>query len=283
MVLPLHLELDTGMGRGGCCADEAGMMIERIAANPRLQLHGIMTHFADPAGDRKIARSQRSQVLELVEKHREHIPSTCRLHAAATGGLDEAALRLDMVRIGLAWTGLVEGLFEVGVDPGPLAALRPVLSLWSHVVSVRHVEAGFKVGYGSRWQAKRRSTIGLVPVGYAHGLPASRPGQHHRVVVHTDQGPRDVPVIGAVNMDQVSVDLTDIGAIEVGVAVEVMSNDRTSPAFLARVASRAGVSPYALLTGLDPRLPRVMVAGHDAHVVTQSPVAHASRLSLGQP
>ena len=45
----------------------------------------------------------------------------------------------------------------------------------------------------------------------------------------------------------------------------------------------AGVSPYALLTGLDPRLPRVMVAGHDAHVVTQSPVADASRLSLGQP
>ena len=283
VVLRLHLELDTGMGRGGCNTSEAVAVLQRIAANPRLELHGIMTHFADPAADRESAREQRSLTLAFVEQNAALIPTSCRLHVAATGAIEDAAMRLGMVRVGLAWTGLVDGPVAGQPPQGPLASLRPIVSLWSELVQVRRIEAGVRVGYGSLWEAKRRSTIGLVPVGYAHGLPSPQRGHVHRLVVTTANGPREVPVIGAVNMDQVSVDLTDVGPIGRGAAVEVLSSDRTSPAYLAKVADRTGLSPYAIVTGLSPRLPRVMVAGHDAHVTTPSHViGHSQRSSHSQ-
>lgn len=282
-VLRLHLELDTGMGRGGCSTSEAAAVLQRIAVNPRLELHGIMTHFADSAADRESAREQRSLVLAFSRDHAALIPKNCRLHAAATGALDDSAMRLDMVRVGLAWTGLVDGTVAGQPPQGPLASLRSIVSLWSEVVQVRHIEAGKRVGYGSLWEAKRRSTIGIVPVGYAHGLPAPQRGHTHRLMVATPSGPREVPVIGAVNMDQVSVDLTDVGPIGRGAAVEVLSSDRSSPAYLAKVANRTGLSPYAIVTGLSPRLPRVMVAGHDSsEAMPNCVVDHSLRISHSQ-
>lgn len=271
-VLRLHVELDSGMGRGGCDVEEAGEMLDRIATNPRLELHGIMTHLPDPMGDVDGARRQREQLERFVRFKRDVIPAEARLHAAATMALGDPSLRLDMLRVGLAWTGLLDPQAFRGSSEVEYESFKPVLSLWSHLVQVRRVPKGHRVGYGSLWRAPRESIVGLAPVGYAQGLPEARPGHRHRVVVHGADGPTEAPVLGAVNMDQISIDLTDCALREPGAAVEVISSERTSPAFLLRVAARAGLSPYALLTGLDPRIPRVMVAGHEARATLDQAV-----------
>ena len=100
---------------------------------------------------------------------------------------------------------------------------------------------------------------------------AAECAQPVRVMVHGRSGSRLVPVVGSVNMDQIMLDLTDAGSIEPGDAVELISNDPSSPIHLTRVAARAGMLPYALLTGLGHRIPRVLVAGgHESHSATTS-------------
>jgi len=212
------------------------------------------------------------------------IPEGCRVHAAATAAmLGEGSMQLDMVRVGLAWTGVTDHLcLSEERMTSAAGELRPILSWWSDLVHVRRLPAGCPVGYGSRWRATRESLIGLVPVGYAHGYPEPAPGRNHRVIVHGRSGPCTAPVIGAVNMDQVTVDLTDVGPVEVGDSIELISNDPTSPAHLVRVAQRVGRTPYALLAGLDPRVQRVMVAGREHHAqATPQPAEHPNRLASG--
>ena len=108
--------------------------------------------------------------------------------------------------------------------------------------------------------ASRETLAGLVPVGYADGLPLSR-SEPHRVAVDAGAGPVTVPVLGRVNMDQCVVDLTDVGPVAPGATVEIISAKAGSAVSLDRVAARAGVLPYQILCGLNPRIPRVMVAG----------------------
>ena len=260
--LPLHLELDTGMGRGGCNSEEGGRVLARIAASSRLELAGLMTHLPDPAGNPDLTRAQRTALLEFRNTNRHLVPEDCRLHMAATSAaLREEALRLDMVRVGIAWAGLTDHVTHDLPHRQQVDGFRPVLSWWSSCVHVRTIPEGGTVGYGARWRARRASTIGLVPVGYADGYPRPAPGMTHRVVVHGRAGRTVAPVVGGINMDQLTVDLTDAGPIEPGDAVELISTDIRSPAHLPRVAARSGLPTHALLTGLGARIPRVLVAG----------------------
>ena len=263
-LLHLHLELDTGMGRGGCDLKEASKVLKQIAANPRLRLAGVMTHLPDPVGDPDMARRQKDQLAEFVAAHRELIPAECAIHAAASAGvISDDSLRMDMVRLGLAWTGLVDHLPSSASRGIELRdGLRPVLSWWSDIIHLRQIPKGQSVGYGTGWQAPRDSLIGVVPAGYAHGFPMPLRGSSHRVVVHGCSGPVSVPVVGPVNMDQITLDLTNAGPVVPGDAVELISSDPHSPAHLLRLADRAGLKPHAVLAGLNQRIPRVMVAGH---------------------
>ena len=282
--LHLHLELDTGMGRGGCDTEEGARVLARIAADPRLTLAGVMTHLPDPFGDSDGARKQGSKLRAFLRANASLVPENCRIHAAATAAaLCDGTMQLDMIRVGLAWTGVTDHLSVPGsVHKNGQETLRPILSWWSDLVHVRNLPEGSPVGYGSRWRARRDSVIGLVPVGYAHGYPEALAGRKHRVILHGRGGSRTVPVIGAVNMDQLTIDLTDVGTVGVGDAVELISNDPDSPAHLGRVAQRTGRTPYALLAGLDSRVQRVMVAGQAHQVTTSVAVAQdPGRLASG--
>ena len=263
-LLNLHLELDTGMGRGGCDLQEASLVLKRISENPRLRLAGVMTHLPDPVGDPDMARRQKEKLVDFVAAHRDLIPEGCRIHAAASAGvISDDSLRMDMVRLGLAWTGLVDHLPSSASRGIELRdGLRPVLSWWSDIIHLRRISKGQSVGYGTGWQAPRDSLIGVVPAGYAHGFPMPLRGSNHRVVVHGQAGAVSVPVVGPVNMDQITLDLTNAGPIANGDAVELISSDQNSPAHLLRLADRAGLKPHAILAGLNSRIPRVMVAGH---------------------
>jgi alanine racemase len=180
--LPIHLKLDTGMGRWG---------FSELPARTR-DLVGLMTHLASADCDPEFTRAQ-------VERFRAATDSDGHLtrHAAnSAGALRFPEARFDAVRCGVA----LYGLSPFGADPAD-DGLEPVLSWHSHLAQVKRLAPGESTGYGRRYVAERESWIGIVPVGYADGFRRDMTGTE--VVVDGDRR----PVIGTVSMDAVAVEL----------------------------------------------------------------------------
>jgi len=104
--LPVHLEVDTGMSRGGCGLESAEPLIRRVAASPSVRLAGIMTHFAKAETDADCTDGQLGRFEALLDRVRSILPDDCLVHAANTHAmLRSDRYQLGMVRIGLAWAG----------------------------------------------------------------------------------------------------------------------------------------------------------------------------------
>jgi alanine racemase len=184
--VPLHLKVDTGMGRYGLTPDEA-------LEYPRGAVVGLMSHLATAdEPDDSFAREQ----LGRFERIAESFAGVTRhvANSAATLRLPES--RLDAVRCGIA----VYGLSPFGRDPAE-DGLEPVLTWRSIVAKVRTLEPGQSTGYGRRFVAERRTRIGLVPVGYADGFRRGLTGTEVLV-----EGTRR-RVVGTVSMDSFAVEL----------------------------------------------------------------------------
>lgn len=267
--IPVHVEIDTGLRRGGVDASEAAALLHAVIAEPSLRLAGVMTHFSDSKRDAPRTQSQLAAfdaVIASVE-----LPETCLVHVSSTHALlRHRRYHRGMVRFGLAWAGYGHEDLDPALRIEGADTLRPAVSWSSEVVHAKRIPAGAGVGYGSTWVAPRPTVVGLVPVGYADGYPIDRGGGN--VVVVQPRDPRDgrrleAPVIGAVSMDQITIDLTDAvaggAAIEplIGWGVELIGTRPEAPTHLPTVAARAGVLPHELLCRLSPRIPRVHVAG----------------------
>ena len=279
VVLPLHLELETGMGRGGSDPEEAEQILRLIHGSRRLRLAGVFTHLPDAVDD-PVSAINRGRVFEsFISKMGDLVPTDVVRHVAATASLESKSLLFDQVRVGLGWVG--HGIRSLAGRPDPVS-LIPIVSWWSKVIRVRRLPAGSSVGYGCTVCTDRETIAGIVPVGYADGLP-SVPGQeNHTVVVHGRRGPVAAPVLGRMNMDQFVVDLTDVGPCEAEIPVEILSADPESPASLERVAVRAGVSPYQLLCGIGIKVPRLLVTGRSLAPALPASSAVASQVRDGR-
>jgi len=300
-VVPLHVEIDTGMSRGGAAIGEAADMLHRIASCRWVRLAGLFTHFAESEGTSGSVDDQRQAFDRLIRDHAALIPRDCIVHAANTfATLRDPRFHFGMVRIGLAWTGFGSDSLD-GVELIPESReLKPILCWASRIVHLKNIPAGATVGYGGTWRALRPSRIALVPVGYADGYPISC--SNHSACsssplpsgegpgVSASDGRRDespamvgvrvetgrgsgwktmyAPVVGAVNMDQITIDVTDLpgagagagaGAesqVRIGTTVEIISADAGAPNHVAALARRAGTIPHAIICGLNPRLRR---------------------------
>jgi alanine racemase len=280
--IPLHVEVDTGLGRGGCLPAEASALVTHIRSSERLRLAGAFTHYASAGGSESATDAQRER-FEAWAAHAP-IPDGCLLHSASTfAAIRDRRFHHGMVRVGLAWTGLAFEGTRDGRSMGQAHTLRPMFSWRSHVMQVRTLPAGAAVGYGSRWVARVPSVVGLVPVGYADGYPllpmdsrTLRPSQPERRVVRVQYGPEgaggwaEAPVIGAVSMDQIAVDLTAVAGVlpegGLGATVEVVSADPAAPNHAARVASLTGQHAYELLCRVPARVARRYVAAEEPAV-----------------
>ncbi len=281
LALPVHLEVDTGMTRGGCNLRDVPAALAGIAASPQLKLAGLSTQFAASDRDEPFTRRQHDRFLRVVRDQAHLVPPGCLLHAANTcAALRSRRYHHSMIRVGQAWAGYgVES-----IRGGPLLedadGLRPVVTWSSRIIHLKEVDAGTPVGYGATWTARRRSLIGLVPVGYADGFPltgtaAEAIGRERggadpvwvAVEVTTPCGPRRAyaPLVGRVSMDQITIDLTELavegkdalGLVDVGARVELVSAESSAPNHLGRLAAAAGSCPHEILSRLNPRIRRV--------------------------
>ena len=165
--VPVHIKVDTGLGRFGCLPEEFLPLAQGVDRLPHLRVQGLMTHFADADNpDLSFAREQLTRfqsIREQAEANGFNFELTHASNSAATLGLPEA--RFDLVRTGILLSGHL---------PAPHLAhrieLRSAVTLRALLARVYKACVGDTVGYGRTWVAARPSVIGLVPVGYADGF-----------------------------------------------------------------------------------------------------------------
>lgn len=263
--IPVHLEVDTGMGRGGAVVGEVSRTLAAIADDRRLRLAGVFTHFSDSRCDETRTQMQMEEFDAVLDANRANLPVDVIVHAANSHAmLRSSRYHRTMVRSGLAWTGLVDD----SDDSSGVHLLDPILSWESSIVHVKEIPAGAPVGYGSLWRSDRPTRLAVIPVGYFDGYPvigAKSPERFVRIMAQTSEGTRswDAPVVGAVNMDQIVVDITRVeGSLSygdgyIGMGAQLFGNDRARPNFLPRLAEAVGAHPYELLCRLNSRIPRI--------------------------
>jgi alanine racemase len=248
----VHLELDSGMGRLGARPEEIADLAA-AAATSGVVVAGIMTHFAtadDLDGDEAgFFREQLVRFRASASGLRDRFPAAL-IHAAnsaATFRDPDAAF--DLVRCGIA----IYGCSPFHGDPGALG-LRPVMSVVSSLAMVKTIHSRDSVGYGRTWRAQRGTRLGLVPLGYADGY-ARALGNNAEVLVDG----RRVPVVGAVSMDQLTVDLGPESSDPVGTSVVVIGESGTERITAEELAARRGTINYEVTCAVGPRVPRVYV------------------------
>ncbi|MGE5618122.1 MAG: alanine racemase [Sphingomonadaceae bacterium] len=251
--LPVHLKLETGMGRYGVPLADLLELLPRVAGLPGLELEGLCSHFATAdEADESYARSQLAAFQEGRRRLEQAGFHASVVHmAASAAALGLGVSHLDMVRIGLSLYGLYPAPHLAG-----RTALRPALSVHSWVARVFRLEPGQSAGYGRTFVASEPTTAALVPMGYADGLPRCHSNRGCVLV----QGQR-AAIIGRVSMDQCVVDVSHCGPVREGDPVVVIGSQGDDTISCDEFAERSGTISYEALTSLGERMPRVYRSG----------------------
>ena len=266
MTLTLHLEVDTGMSRGGSRPDEALRLAKRIAAHPRLTIAGVFNHFACSDSNDAFTKQQADAFTRWLESAKTILPPDCIIHEANTcGAFRSAGFHRSMIRAGLALFGYAGEDFA---DPDNFefreeaARLAPAVRWVSQIVQTKRIDTGTPVGYASTWRATRPTRLALVPVGYADGYPIALSNKA-KIAVELPGGIKAfAPIVGRVSMDQLTIDITDLpeDAVGIGARAEIIGADRSAPNHLPTLAKQAGMITHEMLLRLSARLPRHYIA-----------------------
>lgn len=264
--LAVHVEVDTGMGRGGVAIDDLSALVERIERSPRTTLVGVWSHLA-AGSDADVTREQVRRFEAAVERVRQSGRPLPTLHLTATEGLFAAtAPAYGMARIGLGFYGSL----GLGVVPAPsraplAASLQPAMTVKARPVRLERMARGSTVGYGGEWTADRTSLIATLPIGYADGWArAYWPGAAALV-----RG-RRVPLVGRVSMDSVCADVTDVGDVTLDDEFVLLGAQGDERITVEELACLRRSIPNEVLCAFGSRLPRVYLA--DGRIVA---AAHA--------
>jgi alanine racemase len=255
----VHVKIDTGMSRLGIPVSDLEATLARFGDLPSLRLAGLCTHFAsadmpDPGTSHQalgrfescLTRAGQAGFRDLVNHAANSAASVRFPHA-----------RLDAVRPGLALYGAMPS------ETVPLPGLEGALSLRTRVMAVHEIAAGTGVSYGEIWRAPRPSRVATLPVGYADGYP--RHVRDATVLL----GGRRVPIVGAVCMDMLMIDVTDLPEAALAGPVTLIGRDGSEAITIDDVARWAGTVSYEILCGISKRVPRVL---RDAAITPPRPM-----------
>ncbi len=265
--IPVHLNIDTGMGRIGCKPEEAAQLAVQISGEPWLNLAGVCTHFpAADADDQSFTYHQLKRFQHAVETIRSRGVDPGRMHAANSGAcLEVDAAWLDIARPGISVYG-----YYPSHDQRRAVELKPVMELESRVVFVKSVDEGESVSYGRTWTANRRTRIATVPAGYADGYNRLLSNRAEVLLFTGDEAGATesgmkrsesrtagrVPVVGRVCMDQLMIDCGPDSNVRVGDRVVLFGPDPRGPD-AEELADLVGTIPYEIVSQINHRVPRV--------------------------
>jgi alanine racemase len=235
--VPVHLKIDTGMGRFGCSPEEAPALASLIEESPRTRLAGTWTHFASSESDDRMTRRQFDVFLDVISRF--EVGPGMRHVCNSAGALNHPEFALDGVRCGISIYGCEW--------PGT----RPALTLRSAVTHLKTVRKGATIGYGSTWRAPDESRVATVAIGYADGVHRSRANRGHVLV----RG-RRAPLIGMVSMDAITIDVGDVPGVQVGDTATLIGRDADQVITAEEVAEWSQTISYEVLTSIGARVER---------------------------
>ncbi len=245
---PIHLKIDTGMGRLGLTEGELANVIDSHRFPKSLQLEGLMTHLADTDG--QITDSTQQQLVQFNEAIKTVTAGGFRIpliHAANSGG----AVRFPQTHFTLVRPGIM--LYGYHTLPSSVVApdLKPVLSLRTCIAQLRTIQPGHRVSYNGTFTATRPTSIATLPIGYADGLSRRLSNRGHVLI----RGQR-APIVGLVCMDMVMVDVTHISGAAVGDEAVLIGRQGEDQITANDIANWNGTIPYEVLCAIGPRVPR---------------------------
>lgn len=238
-----HMNFDTGMTRLGIRAEDVSQAVQKFDDNKQLNITGIYTHFSDADAPQKPATKEQ---LSLFNKIRSQFPAILYTHVSNSGGIfyhDSKETAFNGVRAGISLYG-----YEAGEQPIP--ELQPVMELKSSLVQVKKIQKGDAVGYGGRWIAEEEGWLGIIPVGYAHGVPRPLSGQ-----IKVQIKNRLYPQKGTISMDYMTVFLGD-DKLEEGTSLTLLGDNPISAKTWARIL---GTIPYEIITTIPQFVAREYV------------------------
>jgi alanine racemase len=244
----VHLKVDTGMSRNGAAPDEWPRLVAVAHDLERaglLRVRAVWTHLAtaDEPGRPETARQLAAFDDALKIASASGLTPALRHVANSAGALAVPESHYDLVRVGIA---------TYGVEPvlGRAYGLRPVMTLRARAILVKRVPAGTGVSYGLDYTTTRPTTLVLVPIGYADGVPRNV-APAARVWI----GGRRHPIAGRVSMDQFVIDVGDAPAAIGDEIILFGPGDRGEPT-AQEWADWAGTNAHEILTRIGPRVPR---------------------------
>lgn len=249
-ILPVHLDVDTGMSRLGVPWHEAIPLIQAVWNSPELRLASLYSHLAtaddpDPQG---VYRQQQRFRQVLQEVQRLGIPCP-KVHLANSAGmLLDRHLHYDMVRVGLALYGYAPAPHLEGILP-----LQPVMGVRARITQIKEIAPGTGVSYGHRFVATQPMRLATVGIGYADGVPRGLSNRMTAVVA----GQR-VRQVGMITMDQLMLDVTAVPEVQVGQIVTLIGREGNHQITAQDWAKDLDTITWEILCGFKHRLPRVL-------------------------
>ncbi len=258
----LHVEIETGMNRTGFDKNELKTVMAFLKKEKEhLVFKGLCTHYAGAESianyyrvDKQIKKFE--EIYQLFAKN--DLKPEIRHSACSAASIMFPETRMDMVRIGIMQYGLWPSpevfVTYLNSKKNKIDPLQRVITWKSTIMSVKKVNIGDFIGYGTTFMAKRKMKIAVVPIGYCHGYSRSLSNQG-RVLIH---GQRCI-VVGSVNMNMMIVDVTDIDTAKKNDDVVLIGSQNELTVSVASFSDFSNQLNYELLTRISKTIPRKIV------------------------
>lgn len=250
--LPVHVKIDTGMGRLGIWHENAQDLLTAVQDASHLDLAGIYTHFARASSnDVAFTEKQRQRFLRILDTIPAERLSSLLIHADNSASLQSLAANspFNAVRI---------GLLQFGAPPYPYSFLtkltpRPVLSFHAKVGLVKPLPAGTGISYGSIYTLTKDSRVAIVTAGYGDGVPTSLSGQAADVLI---AGQR-CPILGRITMDQTIVDVTHVPDVQAGHRATFIGKQNGQEITVQEFGEKSGDISWEIFCSITKRVHRI--------------------------
>jgi alanine racemase len=247
VVAPVHLIIDTGMGRIGMWEDEAPAFVKQVQELPGLRVAGLGSHLPSADEDEAYTREQLARFWKIATDLRARGLPDCTVHIEnSAGGLGFPESAGDLVRAGLM-------LYGSSPLPADQPLLRQAMTWKTRITLVREVGAGRGISYGRTFITPRPMRVATLAVGYADGFRRHLTGRDADVLIRG----RRCAVLGRVTMDQIVVDITGLPEVEAGEEVVLLGRQGDEEILALEMAEKAGTIAWDIFTGIGRRVRRV--------------------------
>ncbi len=247
--LPVHLKIDTGMGRMGCWWENAAELLSKVLQTKDISLQGVLTHFPMP-NNTEFTNQQRENFLSVIQPALAKHPHLL-VHADNSSSLQSMHHKSP-------FNGIRIGLLQFGIAPPRESLLadievEPVLSFHSRLALIKDLPAGATLSYGCEKILDRNSRIGVIAAGYGDAIPLHCGGKARGLI-----NGRRYPIVGRVTMDQTLIDLTDSAEEpHTGELITLIGKQGSDEISLGELARHGNTIEWELLCSITKRVPRI--------------------------